>query len=218
MARRIIQGFAPLLLLLGCGGGTGTVVPAGADGETIHLVRFGWHADVVLPVGTCGPLPDAAPESLLSADRVAVGWGDARYFPRENPGVVDAVRAALLPSAAVLQIRAVNVPVERLYHEREILALRLTSEECVRLGDFIRASFVVEEGDLVGVPTDRDTRATYYLSADTYHLLHNCNHWVAEALRYGGVRVRPALVPTVELLWQSVERAAATRNDVRRLP
>ena len=206
MVRSFIQGAILLLLVTGCRSGSMTALAPDAASETVHLVRFGWHADIVLPTEACKPLPDEAPEWLASAHRIAVGWGDARYFPHESPGLATALRAALVPTASVLQVRAVNVPVERLYRAYEVLSMQLSEAECRKLGNFIRSSFAVVDSALVRVPTDRETSAVYYLSTDRYHLLHNCNHWVAEALRAAGFPLRPALTPTVGLLWRAAER------------
>lgn len=208
MAGRFIQVLA-LLFGVGCSASGQSASPAPEGRVTVHLVRFGWHADLVLPTHVCEPLPDVAPEPFRRAERVAIGWGDARYFPRENPGLVELVRAALVPTASVVQIRAVNAPVEQLYHAYEIIALELSVENCQRVGDFIRSSFSVEDRALAPVPTDRRTTARYFLSTDRYHVLHNCNHWVAEALRAGGMPIKPFLTPTVGLLWRAVKKHAS---------
>ena len=202
MVRRYIQVAFVALLYLGDATAQ-PVVPADSV-QTIYLVRFGWHADVVVPIGACKPLPDEAPERLLGAARVAVGWGDARYFPTQDPDIVALLRAALVPSASVLMVRAVNTPVERIFGAYDVLAFEVTRADCERLGAFIRSHFVIEEGSLFVVPTDRQTSAVFFLSTDEYHLLNNCNHWTAEALRTAGLDVRPALVPTVALLWRAV--------------
>lgn len=191
-----------LLAALGLAGG----VPGrdGGDAEVvIHLVRFGWHADVVVPA-ECRLLPETAPEWASSAHTISVGWGDARYFPDEDPGILTALRAAVFPTDSVLQVRAVNAPVTRVYEAYDILAFTISREGCLRLGAFIRDSFAEEDERLVVVPTNRETSAVYFLSNQRYHLFYNCNHWVAEALAAAGLRVRPATTLTVGILWRQV--------------
>lgn len=181
-------------------------VPPQDEFVTIYLVRFGWHADIVLPVERCGPLPQEAPEPLLRANHVAIGWGDATYFPVEDPEVIDLLRAAVVPSSSVLLVRTINRPVESVFVRHELMPLRITAAACEQIGSFIRQRFAVEDSSLVHVPTDRKIAATFFLSTDRYHVLHNCNHWVAEALRAGGLRIRPARTPTVGLLWRAAQR------------
>ena len=138
MARWIIQALG-LLTLTGCSAGQPTFAPPEAP-VVVHLVRFGWHADLILPNEACNPLPPEAPEHFRAAERIAVGWGDAGYFPKADPGIIAAIRAAVVPSPSVVQIRAVNGPIERTYHAQEILALQIEEEDCARIGTFIRSS------------------------------------------------------------------------------
>ncbi|HEX7072398.1 MAG TPA: DUF2459 domain-containing protein [Rhodothermales bacterium] len=198
------------VVLAGCAVGHKSADPRESPTQSIYLVRFGWHADLVVPNDPCRPLPDVAPPELRNATFVAVGWGDADFFPLERPGLGATLKAALVPGPSVYQILPVAGNVERRFRSQQILRIELSDASCRRLGDFIRERFVVTDSAFVPVETDRHTAARYYLSTERYHLLHNCNHWTAKALGAAGLPIWPALTPTVTLLWQEARKHAGT--------
>ncbi len=198
-----------LTLFVAACGGAGTVADeAPEDGVVpVYLVKFGWHADLVIPTQTCHPLPESTPDRYRNAEHVVISWGDAHYYPAENPGVLTALRAALFPTSSVLLVRTLDGPVHTLLRNRESMRVDLTATGCASLGEFIRESFVVEDSALVLIPTDRQINASFFLGTDDYHLFHNCNHWTAEALRAAGLAISPWKTPTVGLLWRAVQRS-----------
>ena len=196
-------------LLLFCFGAAGPVPRAQgaveADTVSIYLIRFGWHADLAIPVGPCDPVPTPEAAGMRTATHLVVGWGDAKYFPRADPGLATLLRAAAVPTSSVLYVRPVIRPISDVYPQQEILELRVSTEACEELGAFVRSHFVVDDGQIVPVPSTRNVAGTFYRSTDAYHLFNNCNHWVAEALAAAGLPIERRGMITVDRLWKAVE-------------
>lgn len=192
-----------LLTLVGCLGPVRDLYPpADSDSKrTIYIIQHSWHAGIVLasehlPDGL-GFLQDDFPESTY----VEFGWGDARYYPSSDPGLGLLLRAALWPTPSVVHVAALNRPPRRYFPQTEIIEVTLSNEGYQRLAEYLVSEFQ-ETPEAVAPGLYGPSR--FYAGRRYYHLLHNCNHWVARALRRAGCPITPFYALTVDNLMDQV--------------
>lgn len=190
-----------LLILLapivGAGCSVTPIQPAPAGGEparTVLVVSHGWHTGIIV---RAGDIPEGAwPERAHypAAEYLEVGWGDRGFYPASNPSLGDALRAALVPSAAVLHVVGLADHPNRVLAFGELVALEISEPGFQRLIDFIAATHDragAERAAPIGPGLYLDGH--FYLAQGRFHLFNNCNTWVVNALRAAGLPLRRAI-------------------------
>jgi len=179
-------------------------LPSGAT-YMIFVTSNGWHSSIVLERGAVPPgrIPEAAdyPEARF----LEFGWGDAVYYPAERETLGMTLRAALLPTAAVVHVVGLKVhPAER-YPKAEVVSLSIEAAGLGRLVDFIDASF--ERGGrerAFATGPGLYPASRFYPARGKFHLFNTCNTWSARALAYAGFGVDESGTKTAEELMRQV--------------
>lgn len=170
----------------------------------IYLIHHGWHAGIAFCQADLWRTDWPEAVRFPAYRYLEVGWGEAGYYPDPDPGAGDALRAALWPTDAVLHVAAFDYPPVRLFKGpvREIV---LDSVAFRRLVTHVAGYFKRDaQGKVQQVGPGLYGRESFFYAAHgRYHLLNNCNHWVARALRAAGLPVRGAL--TLQDLWRQIE-------------
>lgn len=172
-------------LLAGCAAADRPSAPRAEVCVLAAVSSNGWHAGFYLPAGAFardGALRAAFPEAAW----FAIGWGDARAYPRL--GVYEAVSSVAWPTPSVLHVAAMNRDPRGAYRQgyRDIA---LSAEQAEQLAAQIEAELALSaEGgvDVAGPGLDR--RGSVFLKARSrYHALNTCNVWIARRLEAAGV-------------------------------
>jgi len=184
--------------------------PAPGESEprkTIYLVSHGWHAGIVL---RRADIPDSIwPElgDFPDAQYLEVGWGDMDFYQTPDPHMGLILKAALLPTASVLQIVGFNRSVPAYFPYSEIIRIELSSASFEHLSSTIAASFATDEaGNTTSLGPGLYGNSRFYLSRETYHLFNTCNVWTARALRAAGLPITPATATKVESLMSQARK------------
>lgn len=146
--------------------------------SSIYIVSHKWHSGIVLPASALD-LP------IFSGARyVEVGWGDADYYPLLQTSVIDAFRAAFFSRGSVMHIVWFASQPSAYFPDSKVYEIRLTKQEMNRLIGFILNSFSYDErGRPVLIGKGLYGQSRFYKAQGDFHLLRNCNSWVAEALK-----------------------------------
>lgn len=211
-----LAGVAWLLLTLGlaaCAAGPDVpprlqtaTLPSGAT-HTIFVTSNGFHSGIVLERSDLPPgrIPETA--DFPEARFLEFGWGDAVYYPADEETIGMTLRAALLPTPAVVHAAGMKVPPAVRYPKAEVVSLSIDAAGMGRLVDFIDASF--ERGDrerafATGPGLYQDSR--FYPARGRFHLFNTCNTWTARALAFAGFGVSKSGTQTAEELMRQVRR------------
>jgi uncharacterized protein (TIGR02117 family) len=184
--------------------------------DTIYVVSHGWHAGIVFaPADTLRHLK--LRERLpISTRYLEVGWGDAGYYPNPDPGLWALLRGGLWPTNSVLHLIALDLPVEKYFANREIVRLYLTHTQQKNLNRFLYEAFRLRDGGVPLYVTEGLYPASgFFEGRATYHLFHNCNHWVAEALEAAGFPMRPLFTLTRRQLMHQVRALGEVIQEAR---
>lgn len=191
------------LTLAGCLGPVGELYPpADTDSKrTIYVVQHSWHAGIVLASehlsGDLRFLQDDFPGST----HFEFGWGDARYYPAADPGIGLLLRAALWPTPSVVHVAALDRPPRRYFPRTEVIEVTLSAKGYGRLVEYLVSEF---KEDPEAVASGLYGPSNFYAGHRYYHVFHNCNHWVARALRRAGCPITPLYALTVDNLMGQV--------------
>lgn len=188
--------------------------PAPAAARTIYLVNIGWHVGIALAVDDAlrRAMPEAA--AFPRAAFIEFGWGDRDFYRAENPGNIMALKAALMPTEAVMHLYGFSRPVAEAFSRSEILEITLSDQEFAGLFGHIHASFKRGgdggKSEIMG-PGLYGASSRFYKATGEFHLLRTCNTWIAEALAAAGLEVDPDGIITAGAVMEAA-RAAVVKK------
>jgi uncharacterized protein (TIGR02117 family) len=190
---------------------------AQAAERTIWLVNIGWHVGIALPIDPAvrRAIPELA--AFPEADFVEIGWGDREFYRAENPGPAAAMKAALLPTPAVLHLYAFAGAVGARFSTSEIIGIALPDSEFTGLLQHISASFdrsAAGDGGELGTGL-YGASSRFIHATGTFHLARTCNTWTAEALAAAGLDIEPGAIVTAGSLMAAAREALARRRIPR---
>ena len=185
-------------------------LPPADAGPRIYAVRVvsdGWHTAIVIPraeVKATGLLPEV--DDFPDAAFLEFGWGEHVYYPAEETTLGVALRAALLPTPAVMHVAGRARAPEPTYGDVEVLAMTQGGlRRMVRAiaGEFVRP----ENGRAEPVSRGLYLGSHFYDAHGAFHLFNTCNTWTARMLRAGGVNLSPSGVITADDLMTRLRAA-----------
>ncbi len=168
------------------------------DDVTIWVADNGFHTDLILPRAYLseggGPLGQAV-DSLDPGSWVAVGWGDARFYPDPRPvseRLLDGLRAFLWPgNPSVVLLDPTTRPPGAIYRPGSLHQARLSRAGFLARRRRLSSSLAVQNHAPLRGPASRVGNGQFFLSVESFWIGHLCNHWSAELLHAGGLPVRP---------------------------
>lgn len=184
--------WVPLILLLivaGCAGHGGApgVRAAGSAGPSIYVINHGKHGG--LAVGRADIPSTLLPEKedFPGADYLELGWGDWDYYQADDPGVWLALKAALWPTASVLNVIGVQGSLRSRFAGYEVIRLQPSGRAFLKLLSYVDRSFD-RKGARKAAPVGpkRHGQDLFYPAHGSFHLFNTCNAWVARALEAAG--------------------------------
>ncbi len=200
----------PLLVwLAACAAQPAPSTPPDIDVQrhTVFVTANGWHSGIVITRADlpAGRIPEAA--DFPGARLVEFGWGDAEFYPAKETTIGMTLRAALVPTPAVVHVAGLAAaPVHR-GAKAEVVRLGLDEAGLRRLVDFIDSSF--DRGGRARVAASGPglyAASRFYPATGRFHLLNTCNTWTARALRTAGFAGIDAGTTRAEGLMRQVRR------------
>ncbi|MCH8169325.1 MAG: DUF2459 domain-containing protein [Proteobacteria bacterium] len=183
------------------------------DAKTIIFVASnGWHSSIILAKADLPPGRLAEAADFPEARFLEFGWGDAVYYPARRATLGMTLRAALVPTPAVVHVVGLRAEPARSSPEAEVVSLALDDKNFGRLVDFIDASF-----ERAGAPRAAatgpglTTTSRFYPAKGRFHLFNTCNTWTARALAAAGFDVSASGTFRAEALMQQVRALVRPR-------
>ena len=179
----------------------------------IFVTSNGWHSSII--VAKADLPPDRLPETadFPEAHFLEFGWGDAVYYPAKQVTLGKTLRAALVPTPAVVHVVGLRAEPARSSPEAEVVSLPIDDTNFGRLIDFIDASFE-RAGAARAAATGPGLYATsrFYPAKGRFHLFNTCNTWTARALAAAGFDVSASATSRAEALMQQVRALVRPRQ------
>jgi uncharacterized protein (TIGR02117 family) len=177
-----------------------TFPQAPSDGVTMHLIAYGWHTEIALPIHAIhGPLTVLASD-FPGSRYLVFGWGERNYYMARAPTFADAIRA-LTPGPAVLLVTPLYGPPRDSRAGAEVFEFGLPTERRKPLSDHIWAAIEKSsDGTPRRLAAGPHPGSVFYAATGTYSATYTCNTWAAESLRAGGVPVTSAGVVSASQL------------------
>ena len=176
------------------------------DAKTyIFVTSNGWHSGIV--VAKADLPPDRLPETadFPEARFFEFGWGDAVFYPAKQVTLGKTLRAALIPTPAIVHVVGLRAEPARSFPKAEVVSLPIDDVNFGHLVDFIDASFE-RSGAARAVATGPGLYATsrFYTAKGSFHLFNTCNTWTARALAVAGFDISASGTTSAETLMQQV--------------
>lgn len=186
--------------------------PAPPPGQTdlgaktvIFVTSNGWHSGIVVAKADLPPglIPETA--DFPEARFFAFGWGDAVFYPAQQVTLGMTLRAALVPTPAVVHVAGLKAAPARASPEAEVVSLPIDDENLGRLVAFIDAS-LERAGAARAAATGPGLTATsrFYPAKGRFHLFNTCNTWTARALAAAGFDISASGASRAEALMRQV--------------
>ena len=204
------------VLLTGCAAPPPATVlkrPALDAKNTIIVTSNGWHSSIVIARSELPPgrIPEAA--DFPRARFLEFGWGDAEYYPAERTTITMTLRAAFLPTPAVVHVAGLNAEPADFFAGSEVIAVQADDQGFARLVDFIDASFErsgMARAEASGPGLYATSR--FYPATGRFHLRNTCNTWTARALITAGFDVHAEGTFRAEVLMRQVRALALSTS------
>ena len=169
-----------LWVLVGCAGSGPPPAPRAEACLLAAVSSNDWHAGFYLPAEVFpeeGLLRAAFPDAAW----FAIGWGDARAYPRL--GVFEAISSVFWPTPSVLHVAAMNRDPRDAYRQ-SYRNIALSPDQAASLAAEIEAELALSpEGAVEVAGPGLDPRGSVFLKARSrYHALNTCNVWIARRL------------------------------------
>ena len=204
--------FLVVFLLPGCTG-VPAIPPSGdillpssnSSERNVSVVSNGFHTALVVARGDLPArhIPELA--DFPDARFLEFSWGDAEYFPADEETIAIALRAAFLPTDAVMHIVPLRrTPVER-YPSAEIVRLSFSETGFARLVRYLGASFDRNKENTALPVLYQDSR--FYPATGRFHLGNTCNSWTARGLALAGVKLDVSSSASAEGLMDQLRSA-----------
>jgi len=200
-------------------------VSAPTRDQTIYTVIGLAHSDLVIPRAAFGGAPPrlkAAVGQLGDGDWVIIGWGPY-WFGRDERMSTGGRAASLVwclmtpQQGSRLRLAAIAAPGSAPKEGHlSLIPIRVTADGLDHALAQIDRSFSTgpDGGPVITYRPATEPGVVIFRSDQHYNVTHECNHWVAEVLRAGGVAVPPGLdlVPALIALSLKTVDASETRR------
>ena len=162
-----------------------------ASGEPSYAVYISldtWHGMIGFPNGRNSPALDPEQKGL-PAEVAFEEWGYAEYkwYVDGKQGITGILRALFWPTAGTVEIARYD----RLWASRtpqppaDLFKFNLSQEGWQRIRAHLQSTLADNN------PTTTLGLSAFYPSKRAYHLFHNSHHYLAHALKEGGIPISP---------------------------
>lgn len=160
----------------------------GPRDEVVYVIQRGWHTDISLAADEVGPRLAGLRADLPGARFLVIGFGERAYLLHRDHDSGDLL-AALFPGPGALLVTGLRVAPQQAFPAGDVIALRVTARERVRLDDYLAAAFDRPGGAPHVIATGPYDGSTFFAATQTYSAGFTCNTWTAEALQTAGLPV-----------------------------
>lgn len=160
--------------------------PDQTDNKTVYIVNHGLHTGIVLAKKDADPYMYSF-DDFKSARYLEIGWGDETYYQTEEETLCMGIRALFWPTDSVLHVAALQTDPVAYFSNSEVVQLKLSKTDFIRLVEFINNSFALDEKkQIITLGSGLYGTSRFYRAEGTFHLFNNCNTWSASAIRSSG--------------------------------
>ena len=172
----------------------------------IHFFRDGIHTHLVLPAKVLLDYIPELKEQLQDSPWARIGWGDFQYYGSSEQTLFAALRALLLPTAAVIAVLKINSIQDQVTETNRVYSIDCNPSVIDSLARFVSGYFHHSPKGLLTSVRERSNGEVFFKSHGTYLLINTCNNWTSRGLRIAGLRCLPLLNFLPGQVEQSVRR------------
>jgi len=158
----------------------------------IYVVSHGWHTGIVVPRRDIPEELWHGGDDFPEAEFLEFGWGDEGFYRAATPEFFQSLKAALVPSPAVLHVVGFRGPVTEFFPASGVVSIDLGRKAFHGLARFFDETIVKpDEGEVFALDSGLYGDSRFYAAHGTYTVFNNCNHWVARGLHAAGLAIDP---------------------------
>lgn len=192
---------------------------------TVLVVDHGYHAGLIVPRAHLAARATALGLPALK-DMVArfvayewleVGWGDEGFYRRvPGPGALTvplALKALFGPdNPSVLHLVGFSGAPPAYFEHSDLMRVRVDAAGFDAIARAMASSLPIAPGHVEPLGTGLYGASLFFRAAGAYHLVSNCNHWVARVLNAAGVPISMAAATLspglmIDLRWRGTGEA-----------
>jgi uncharacterized protein (TIGR02117 family) len=199
---------AIFVLAFGCAQPIAQLQVGAGERKSVFIVNYGWHTAVVVK-RTDAELLLPVSRDFADSEYLEFGWGDADYYPAPDAGLALTLKAAFWSRGSVLHVAGLSGALENYFPTKDIVEIVVTEDGFQRVAEFISNTFARPSAE---PRPGLSPKSRFYSANGKFHVFRNCNTWVAQALRAGGLPISGSIV-TAGGLMNQVRRLNKSEND-----
>ena len=177
--------------------------------QKIYIIRHGWHTGIIFDRNEALPYLTKLDSEFPEAAFMEISWGDKDFFTAEKGTVGLALKAALVPTKAVLLIQAYDKNPYRYFNPVNIREIDIAPDHFKNLIGYFNTSIAIDTLTKMPIEVLRyGSKSCFFLSTEKYHAFKTCNVWTARALKKADKKVFAAVALTSGSVMRKAGRAA----------
>ena len=180
-----------------------SVIPMeeGPRPHLVYVVSNGWHTAIVVSAPNLAAtdlLPEVA--DFPGAQFLEFGWGDRNYYQTKKATLSMTLKAALVPTPAVMHVADLQAPPEEDDNSKnEVISINLTEAGFLNLSKALAAGFDrPPNGRTEAISEGLYSKSYFYPARGEFHLFNTCNTWTARMLSISGVKLSRSGIITAD--------------------
>jgi len=178
----------------------------GQGDKNLFLIKNNQHVGIVFIADSTSVSKAVYLDDKDSGKIIDIGWGDAAYYPTEDPSIWKGAAAILWPTASVVRVAKYNGDLKSAVRFSDYsVKIYLNDIQYLKILEFINLSFSVNDSEkIINSQTDNEF-VSFYESDLSYHLYNTCNTWIADALKHAGFDIESDGIVTASGLFHELK-------------
>jgi len=157
----------------------------------LHFSRDGIHTHLVLPSELLLLYVPDLKRYLEPYAWARVGWGDYAYYGAAHQPLRLALRALLVPTAAVIAVRGLANFGERMSQQQRTYSLNISLQQVDAAARYVASHFAYNAHNQLTHVREKPCGEVFFASTGTYLMFNTCNNWTSRGLKAAGMRCWP---------------------------
>lgn len=162
-----------------------------ARSAQLYFVDYGIHTAIVFPLDFIKKEDERLYEAFKDHTYLEFSFGEEPFFRSKTHGKLDIMAALFWPSQSLIRLHPFSRdPLEHYSQSASLAILDFNDEQSLKILNLVLASFLDKTMLEPWLEYQEGKQRYFVLAKGNYHILNNCNDWMARIFESVGIKVR----------------------------